>query len=221
MSGKIALLLGSTGETGKEVLNLLVNNDMFKKIICIGRRQVDLPSDSGWEKVEQKVVEFDNLEKDANSFSGVDTAFCCLGTTRAVAGKAGFIKVDHDYVLESAKLLKDSNCPEFHLLTSRGANVNSWFLYPQTKGQVEEDVKQLGFDKLTIYRPGLLLCDRIEHRGGEKFARWVASWFSQPTSWSVPTKMVASAMVSNSLSSVSSSVLEHSDIVKIAQEAAH
>jgi len=31
MSGKIALLLGSTGETGKEVLNLLVNNDMFKK----------------------------------------------------------------------------------------------------------------------------------------------------------------------------------------------
>ena len=62
-------------------------------------------------------MEFDNLEKDANSFSGVDAAFCCLGTTRAVDGKAGFIKVDHDYVLESAKLLKDSNCPEFHLLT--------------------------------------------------------------------------------------------------------
>ena len=190
------------------------------RIVCIGRRNIDLPTDGGWEKVEQTVVDYDSLDNYANSFNNVDTAFCCLGTTRAKAGKAGFIKVDHDYVLNSAKLLKSANCPDFHLLTSRGANPHSWFLYPQTKGQVEEDCKQLGFERLTIYRPGLLLCDRAEQRGGEKFFRLVASWWQQPSSWSIPTTMVAAAMVSRSLSQVSSAVvLEHADIVKIVQEA--
>ena len=189
--------------------------------MCIGRRNIDLPTGAGWDKVEQNVVDYDNLDKSANSFKNVDVAFCCLGTTRAKAGKTGFIKVDHEYVLNSAKLLKDANCPDFHLLTSRGANANSWLLYPQTKGQVEEDCKHLGFERLTIYRPGLLICDRAEQRGVEKFFRWVASWFSQPTSWSIPTTMVAASMVSTSLTQVSStySVLEHADIVKIAQEA--
>ena len=189
--------------------------------MCIGRRNIDLPTGAGWDKVEQNVVDYDNLDKSANSFKNVDVAFCCLGTTRAKAGKTGFIKVDHEYVLNSAKLLKDANCPDFHLLTSRGANANSWLLYPQTKGQVEEDCKHLGFERLTIYRPGLLICDRAEQRGVEKFFRWVASWFSQPTSWSIPTTMVAASMVSTSLTQVSStySVLEHADIVKISQDA--
>ena len=130
-------------------------------------------------------------------------------------------RVDHDYVLESAKQLKAANCPDFHLLSSRGASTGSMLLYPATKGRVEESVRDLGFPRLTVYRPGLLLCDRAESRPGERLARWVASWFRQPTSWSVSTKMVAAAMVSTSLAPVSgsSAVLEHADIVRIAQEA--
>ena len=181
------------------------------------------PTDGGYEKVEARQVDFDNLDGDSKEFEGADSAFCCIGTTRGKAGKAGFIKVDHDYVLNSAKLLKDSNCLDFHLLTSRGSNANSWFLYPKTKGQVEEAVKSLGFDRLTIYRPGLLMCDRAESRTGEKLIRWVAGWFQQPTSWSIPTSMVAAAMVATSLTNIesggpSSTILEHSDIAKIAQE---
>ena len=58
-----------------------------------------------------------------------------------------------DYVLESAKLLKDANCSDFHLLTSKGSNKDSWFLNPSTKGKVEEAVKEVEFpSRLTIYR---------------------------------------------------------------------
>ena len=205
----------------------------------LGRRTIDLPSESGWDKVEQGVVDFEKLADHSDSFGNVDSAFCCLGTTRGKAGKDGFIRlvnlekkicvpllkisnrVDHDYVLESAKQLKAANCPDFHLLSSRGASTGSMLLYPATKGRVEESVRGLGFPRLTVYRPGLLLCDRAESRPGERLARWVASWFRQPTSWSVSTKMVAAAMVSTSLAPVSgsSAVLEHADIVRIAQEA--
>ena len=135
---KTALLLGGTGETGKEVLKLLVATPVYSRVVCLGRRKVDLPQGDGWGKVDQREVDFDTLAQYGDSFTGVDTAFCCLGTTRGKAGKEGFIKVDHDYVLESAKLLKAANCADFHLLTSKGSNKDSWFLYPSTKGKVAE-----------------------------------------------------------------------------------
>jgi len=218
---KTALLLGGTGETGKEVLNLLVRSQEYKRIVSLGRRKIDIPSEHGWDKVEQKIVDFENLDKSA--FENVDSAFCCLGTTRGKAGKEGFIKVDYDYVLSSAQLLKDAACPDFHLLTSRGSNKDSWFLYPQTKGQVEDAVGKLGFERLSIYRPGLLLCDRVEQRTTEKMLRWVASWFPGSSSWAISTKMVAEAMVKTSLSPVTGAqtILEHSDIFKIAEQSSN
>merc|ERR1712200_286359 len=108
----------------------------------------------GMDKVEQKLVNFDSLEEYADQFTNIDKAFCCLGTTRGKAGKEGFIKVDYTYVLKSAELLKAAGCNEFHLLTSKGSNKDSWFLYHSTKGKVEEAVKGLGFERLGIYRPG-------------------------------------------------------------------
>lgn len=35
---------------------------------------------------EQKVVDFENIDDYKGVFRGIDTGFCCLGTTRAKAG---------------------------------------------------------------------------------------------------------------------------------------
>ncbi len=85
-------------------------------------------------------MNFDDLGSFPGAFEDADIAFCCLGTTRAKAGVKGFVKVDHDYVVDSAARLKDSACQDFHLLTSKGANAASSFLYPKTKGQAENKV---------------------------------------------------------------------------------
>ena len=75
----------------------------------------------GKEKVEQKIVDFDNLEQWKPAFEGSEVAFCCLGTTRGKAGKDGFIKVDYDYVVNSAKILKENGqCTDYHLVSSMG-----------------------------------------------------------------------------------------------------
>ena len=63
------------------------------------------------------------------SFEGADVAFCCLGTTRGKAGKDGFVKVDFDYVV----IKESGGCNQFHLLTSKGSDPSSYFLYPATK----------------------------------------------------------------------------------------
>ena len=161
-SGKVALVLGASGETGKVVVDSLINNPSFSKVILVNRRELELEKTS--DKIIQKIVDFDHLDQYEDAFHGMDTAFCCLGTTRAVAGAEGFVKVDHDYVLAAAKLLKHNNCPEMHLLTSKGSNADSWFLYPSTKGKVENAVMELKFDRLSIYRPGLLVCHRNKRR---------------------------------------------------------
>ncbi|KAK6472994.1 oxidoreductase HTATIP2-like [Huso huso] len=48
----------------------------------------------------------------------------------------GFIHVDHDYVLNSAKLAKAGGCSHFNLESSKGADITSSFLYLKVKNVV-------------------------------------------------------------------------------------
>ena len=207
---------------GKELLHQLLSSPSFSKVTIIGRSKSSevFPKEMA-EKLEEKIVDFERLEEFASAFEGFDVGFCCLGTTRAKSGAEGFVRVDHDYVLESAKLAKRGGCKEFHLVTSQSANKNSWFLYPQTKGQVEDKVTQLAFDRLSIYRPGLLLCERQERRILEKILQVVAQSLDRWEVLSIPTKSVAKAMVVNTFKSPKLNepveILEHSEIVELSK----
>uniref|UniRef100_A0AC11EEV5 HIV-1 Tat interactive protein 2 n=1 Tax=Ovis aries TaxID=9940 RepID=A0AC11EEV5_SHEEP len=68
-------------------------------------------------------------------------------------------------------------------------------------GEVEARVEELKFDRYSIFRPGVLLCDRQESRPGE----WLVRKFfgSLPESWasghSVPVITVVRAMLNNAV----------------------
>ncbi|XP_070817072.1 oxidoreductase HTATIP2 isoform X2 [Chaetodon trifascialis] len=197
---KSCFILGASGETGKVLLQELLERNIFSKITLIGRRQLTF-EDKAYENLVQEVVDFEKLDDHAAAFQGHDVGYCCLGTTRAKAGVEGFIRVDHDYVLKSAELAKSGGCTQFHLESSRGADKNSNFLYLKVKGQVEADIEALGFDRYAIYRPGVLLVDRQESRPGE----WIARKFFRAlsavssTSMAIPIQEVGKAMVSNTV----------------------
>ena len=90
----------------------------------VTRREVEVPDGDGKDKVEQKIVDFDKLDEHKEAFNEAQIAFCCLGTTRGKAGKEGFIKVDYDYVVNSAKILKEiGTCTDYHLISSWGKNL--------------------------------------------------------------------------------------------------
>ncbi|XP_023121843.1 oxidoreductase HTATIP2 [Amphiprion ocellaris] len=190
-------ILGASGETGKALLQQLLERNIFSKITLIGRRQLTF-EDKAYENVVQEVVDFEKLDDYAAAFQGHDVGYCCLGTTRAKAGADGFVRVDHDYVLKSAELAKAGGSAQFHLESSRGANKDSSFLYLKVKGQVEAEIEALGFDRFSIYRPGVLLVDRQESRPGEWLTRKFFGVFSS-TSMSIPIEAVARAMVSNTV----------------------
>ncbi|XP_056134874.1 oxidoreductase HTATIP2 [Lampris incognitus] len=200
LQNRSCFLLGASGETGKVLLQELLERNIFSKITLIGRRKLTF-EDKAYENLVQEVVDFEKLDEYAAAFQGHDVGYCCLGTTKAKAGTEGFIRVDHDYVLKSAELAKAGGCTQFHLESSKGADKNSSFLYLRVKGQVEADIEALGFDRYSIYRPVVLLVDRQESRPSEWMARKFLGTLSSvfPTAMSIPIQAVAKAMVSNTL----------------------
>uniref|UniRef100_A0A914VMS7 Protein HTATIP2 n=1 Tax=Plectus sambesii TaxID=2011161 RepID=A0A914VMS7_9BILA len=151
-----AFVLGYTGGAGKEIARLLLERDLFKTVVLIGRREVDYKDEPTFQKAKQVVVDFENIDQHESAFQGATIGFCALGCRPAVDGVAGVQRVDHDYVVNSAKIAKKMGCSHFCLVSATGSDVNSWFEISRIKGHTEEDVKAIGFDRLTIAKPKII-----------------------------------------------------------------
>ena len=137
---KVAIIFGASGLIGGHCLRELLFRDTYHKVRSFGRRKLPMEH----EKLEQFLIDFDQMEECAEKIQGNDT-FICLGTTRAKAGRDGFIKVDFDYSFNAAKYAAINGANQLLLVSSVGADANSFFLYPKTKGQLEEAIKRLPF----------------------------------------------------------------------------
>lgn len=159
---RTALLAGATGLVGKHCLTRLLASDTYERVRVIVRRSTGVTHD----KLEEVRVDFDNLE--SVSLGPVDDVFITLGTTIKVAGsQEAFYKVDHDYVVGSAKLGKRSGASRIALVSSIGAGGVAGNFYLRVKTEMERDVRALGYECVDILRPGLLMGERSEKRSGE------------------------------------------------------
>lgn len=197
---KSCFILGATGEAGKALVKELVRLRPFHKVVLIGRRRVDYEN-TELKQLEQRVVDFDHLDKHKADFHGFDVGYCCLGATRSKHGAEGFVKVEHDYPIAAAKLAKQGGLQHFHLVSSMGVNENSFLLYGSTKGRTDREISEMGFERASIYRPGMLMVDREESRPLEAVTRF----FMKPVQWIAPTlattpvETLARAMIMNTV----------------------
>lgn len=166
---KTAVVAGASGLIGSSLYKILLESPHYEWVHILVRKKID----ADHPKLVQHVVDFDKLNNQPLDFK-VDDAFCTLGTTIAKAGsKPAFIRVDHDYVISFAEMALAAGANGYYLVSSMGANPASNIFYNKVKGMVEEDLKLLGFPRLGIFRPSLLLGPRVEKRAGEKFASWM------------------------------------------------
>lgn len=155
----IVFIAGATGVVGGRALALALADPRVTRIIAPTRRPIPPHDKLANPRLDELMANADNAHWRA------DGAICALGTTRAAAGSAaGFRAVDHDLVLLIAQRLRDAGVGRFALVSSLGANARSWFLYPRTKGEVEEAMKALAFPSLTILQPGFLDGERADSR---------------------------------------------------------
>jgi len=192
-----ALVIGATGATGKDLVNQLLQDKDFEEVTIFVRKPVDIQN----EKLKVHVVNFENPEEWKSKVKG-DVAFSCLGTTLKAAGsKEAQRKVDFDYQYEFAKAAKENNVNDYILVSAYGANPKSKIFYSKMKGELEEAVKKLHFEKITIFKPGMLE-RKDSDRTGEvlgsriiKFANKLGLLESQKP---LPTDVLAKAMINSS-----------------------
>jgi uncharacterized protein YbjT (DUF2867 family) len=180
---KTALVVGSTGLIGSQLLELLLNSDHYSKVIAISRKKLEISNP----RLINIVCELSQLTSHHNELKA-DDVFCCLGTTMKVAkSKEAFRAVDFDAPLSLAKISKENGANKFLLISALGANPTSSIFYNQVKGEVEQSIHQIGFTSYHIFRPSLLLGSRKEQRGGEDAAKVFYKIFG----WLVPQKYMA------------------------------
>ncbi len=158
---KTALIAGYTGLIGSQLLSLLLESNDYNKIIAVGRRNLDIQDP----KLIQQKIDFNNIQLEEQN---IDDVFCCLGTTMKKAGsKEKFRLVDFHYPVNLANYCLNNGAKQFLLVSSMGADAKSGIFYNKVKGEVENAVSKLGYPRLDIFRPSLLLGDRGESRFAE------------------------------------------------------
>ncbi len=94
-----------------------------------------------------------------------DKAVSALGTTmRAAGSEAAFRAVDFDMVVDFSTAAKAAGARQMLIVSSVGADHHTRNLYLRTKGEMEQRLAELRFERLDVLRPGLLR----GKRGGER-----------------------------------------------------
>ncbi|MES2663657.1 MAG: oxidoreductase [Pseudomonadota bacterium] len=162
-----AVIAGSSGLVGSELLKKLLSDSRFSHVIAITRKPLFIQN----EKLQEVLIQdIGNLFQHTNELKGTHY-FCCLGTTIKSAGsRANFRKIDYDAAHTFATIAKQYEAESFSLISASGANTSSSVFYSRIKGEIEAALIILQLKKLAIFRPGLLIGERTEFRMGEKIA---------------------------------------------------
>ena len=171
---KTALIFGSSGLIGNQLLSIILQNNNYNKVKLFVR-SVPENNDS---KVEIIQTDFTNLEKHKDSIVG-DDCFFCIGTThKDTPDKNEYRRIEYNIPINVARIAKSNSVKSFVYVSSMGANPNSSSSYLKNKGQVEEELNNLNFPKLAVIRPSLLLGKRKRHRLGESIAQYATQKLS-------------------------------------------
>jgi uncharacterized protein YbjT (DUF2867 family) len=196
MSRLTAVLAGATGLVGGECLQRLLASRSYRRVVVVSRRPLE--SVGRHRKLEVLVTDFDRLDEVAAQLAG-DHVFCALGTTIRKAGsQARFRVVDHDYPLRLALLTREQGARHFSLVSALGASRSSPFFYSRVKGELEDDLKRVGWPSLAVFRPSVIAGDRGESRPlerlGERLLRLAPATWRPVEAGDIATAMIATAL---------------------------
>lgn len=174
------LLAGASGLIGTAILHRLLEDPLCSVITPVRRAlAVDhprlLPLIGAWDTSAAQ----SELSIQLHRRAPLSALVCALGSTLKSAGsKAAFSAVDLDLVVRMAQLARENGATQAILVSSVGANPRSGNFYLSIKGQAEQALRGMGFARLDLLRPGLLLGQRAQSRPAEALAQKLAPLFN-------------------------------------------
>ena len=217
---KTALIFGSTGLVGGNLLRLLIKDEKYKKIRVFVR--------SSTSKIDPKIevvqTDFTKLENIKSEIKG-DDCFFCIGTTRKkTPNKQDYINTEYNLPLSIGKICSDNNVQNFTYISSLGANPKTSNLYLKNKGMAEEELRKLNFKKFIVIRPSFLIGKRKEERFGEKIGIFAMKCISPilvgdlKKYKSINAEIVAKSMINISNSELQSGAFEPPQLLQIGRK---
>lgn len=149
------VMLGATGAVGGHVARTLVSMTELEALTLLGRRPLEGLSG---DHIQQTVIDLSDPRSYQTLLPGHETAICTLGVGQpSRITKEEFVEIDKRVVLAFASACKDAGVRHFELLGSVGADARSRSFYLRTKGELEDGLRDLAFDRLSLFRPSLII----------------------------------------------------------------
>ncbi len=155
------LIIGASGLVGEEILK--TTEGMGQKIVTLSRRKLISKN----QDTEEIIINFDDLQ--LSDIPKVNHVYIALGTELDTSEliyikksrRKGFRKVDYEYVIKIAKMAHGNGAESISVVSAVGANKSSRNLYLKTKGEMEEKIISIGYNKTVFAQPGHLLGKRL------------------------------------------------------------
>lgn len=182
---------------------ILASLDAVSSITTISRRPPVQPSPKLDALLSPDVSTWSNTHSTITPVPEI--YFSALGTTKAAAGSVAAQRVINlDLNLSLARAAQNAGTKICVLISSAGSSASSMLPYPKMKGELEDAVKELGFETTVILRPGLLVGDRSERSFGQFAAGTVAGWMGSvrpglKDMWAQDADVVAQAAVKSGI----------------------
>lgn len=215
---KTALVFGASGLVGGALVQLLIEDNDYVKIVLFNRRALAFDSP----KIEEHILEVENVEAYKELVKG-NVLYICLGTTIKKAGSVERMEqIDRDLPINIAKIASENDVDSIVSVSSVGANMHSRNNYLRMKGEMEKGLMDLPFKQVIIARPSMLLGERNEIRKAELVAKLVIKkmdfllWGSMKKYRGIHAKAVARAMQKLVKLGVSTQIVESDQLAKIA-----
>ena len=155
------LIIGASGLVGEEILK--TTEGMGQEIVTLSRRKLISKN----QDTEEIIINFDDLQ--LSDIPKVNHVYIALGTELDTSEliyikksrRKGFRKVDYEYVTKIAKMAHGNGAESISVVSAVGANKSSRNLYLKTKGEMEEKIISIGYNKTVFAQPGHLLGKRL------------------------------------------------------------
>jgi hypothetical protein len=130
------------------------------------------------------IFNFDTLEANIE-LNSWDHIYICLGRRLKVwellyiqkKDRENHFKIEHDYIIKILEKAKKLGARDVSIISAIGANSKSSNFYLKTKGLLEESIRLLGYDNVSILRPGHILTNN--NTSSRDFLIWIIDIFSK------------------------------------------